>query len=229
MSITWYSADEMDAMVMVPSDQDPWCKILVVDLRDARILPLLSPAPLATDYKDEARPATNDRAYFLARRAALRSLVGSLFDIPADEVHIAYDDDGAPRVINPGGAHVSVSGHGPYAMLAIASHPCGIDFEPLQQDIKPIADVLHPREQQELAALRADERKAYFLRIWTAKEAYLKALGKGFLNDPQAVRTQFSDGKIDISDNNQTVQQTGILRHLTVDGADLIAACIVIA
>jgi len=223
VSIDWHYVDALDEFAKPASARENWCKVLVVDLRDPRVLPMLAPSPGPDDYRDEARPATNDRLYFLARRTLTRSLVGVLAGVSGENVRVIYDDDGAPRVDCPGGFFVSLSGHGPYAMIAVANRRCGVDFEPLQDDLVPVSDVLHPQEQVWLEQFSGPERSHNFLRIWTAKEAYLKARGRGFLDDPREVCISISS-HVDIFLDGNAVELDVSFRNLALDGANIVAA-----
>lgn len=183
----WFTATELDALALPVHDAGPWCRVLAADLRDPRLTSHLKPSPVTTDYTDEARKASGDRAYFLARRAVHRSLIASLAHCDSADVLIRYDDDGAPRVVSHPHYRISIAGHGPFALLAIANAPVGVDFEPIESSASVVMDVLHSQEQQRLERLSKNERPAQFLRIWTAKEAVLKARGRGFLEDPAQV------------------------------------------
>lgn len=228
MTITWHGADDIAACTKPAPQEKCWCRVLCADLRDARLLPFLRPAPLPSDYKDEARPATNDRAYFLARRALSRSLLGAIAVVDGDAVHVRYDEDGAPCVLHPAGLFVSVSGHGPYALIAVSNCHTGVDFEAVLDDVEPVADVLHPNEQHRLAALLPAEKSKAFLHIWTAKESYLKALGRGFLEDPAKVCTHFRNNVIAIEDaSGLQAQVSGQIRTFDLDGTPVIASCVI--
>lgn len=207
----------------------PFACTLIADLRDPRVLPLLRPAPVASDFRDEARPGASNRAYFLARRAALRSLVGLVADCRAEDVRIGYDGPGAPRVQFPDGVHVSVSGRGALAALAVASAPVGIDIEPVQAGGEIIEDVLHADERAQLASLDGDAKMRHFLRIWTAKEAYLKALGTGLTIDPAHVAISF-DGDVvtGISHAGENRFETGASLEARIEGVGIIAGCVVL-
>lgn len=183
LTIEWLFATDLDALAPVPQGQ-AFARVLIADLRDPLALPLLRPAPRHGDYLDERRPAASDRTYFLARRAALRSFVARAVGCLPDTVEIAYNAAGAPQVIAPAPRFVSVSGRGPAAVLAVSSLPVGVDFEPTGDIAEPVADVLHPVERAMLASLDKAGQSQRFLQIWTAKEAYVKALGIGFNRDP---------------------------------------------
>ncbi|RAG86586.1 4-phosphopantetheinyl transferase [Streptacidiphilus pinicola] len=70
--------------------------------------------------------------------------------------------------------------------LAPAGRPIGVDVErlPRADTVRETMTTLHPAEQAELAAAPGGPSPEGFARIWTRKEAYLKALGTGLGRDP---------------------------------------------
>jgi phosphopantetheinyl transferase len=157
-----------------------FARVLALDL-DCE--PPTNLAPNDEDMADLARPGAAPRNYFLRRRLALRALLGASLGVDPREVRISYDLEGAPRLLSHK-AFVSVASRGSIAALAIASSPIGIDLEPLDAEnpAPVVREVLHPRE---LLALQ--ETPDHFLRLWTAKEAYLKAHGAGLVRDPAQI------------------------------------------
>ncbi|MCL7490461.1 4'-phosphopantetheinyl transferase superfamily protein [Streptomyces sp. MCA2] len=154
-------------------------------------------APLDVSVLDEGergraaalrRPA--DRALFAAAHTALRRLLGSCLDLPADRVPLTRlpcpgcgGPHGRPAVAGPSGeeVHFSLSRSGGLALLGLAGRPIGVDIErvPGARMAEDVAASLHPSEQAELAALPRARRPAAFARCWTRKEACLKATGAG--------------------------------------------------
>lgn len=188
-SIEWIDAPAMASL-------DPagrrLARALVCDLADPALARFLALAPSASDLADEARPSASERSLFFPRRALLRALVAACAGVPPADVAIGYDPDGAPRVLAPQGFFVSASGRGALAALACARMPIGVDLEPLAVT-PPVDAILHPRER---AALTASAAPALdFLKIWTAKEAYLKALGRGFKRDPARAAVLAGSGR----------------------------------
>jgi 4'-phosphopantetheinyl transferase len=177
-SIEWIDAQAMASLA--PAGKSV-ARALVCDLADPALTRFLALAPSASDLADEARPSASERSLFFPRRALLRTLVAACAGVAPADVAIGYDPDGAPRVLAPQGFFVSASGRGALAALACARMPVGVDLEP-PGDAPAVDAILHPRER---AALAASATPALdFLKIWTAKEAYLKALGRGFKRDP---------------------------------------------
>ena len=81
----------------------------------------------------------------------------------------------------------NVSHAGDHGLIAVAaSGRLGVDIEervPKRNLDALIEAVMSPEEQVELAALRGGEKLRLFYRIWTFKEALIKALGTGFSTD----------------------------------------------
>ncbi len=209
------------------------CQVLMCDLRDPLILPLLRPAPVDSDFRDEARPGASDRAYFLARRACLRSLVALRAHCAADDVRIGYDAPGAPRVLALGGGmppadiFVSVSGRGSLAALAVSATPSGVDIEPWHRDVEIVRAVLHRQERALLADLLDQEKQRHFLRIWTAKEAFLKAMGLGLNIDPSGIAVEIVENIVaQIHHDGQLAPASGQIREFVFDDTPVIAACV---
>lgn len=159
---------------------DAFARLVLLDLERE---PPFHLGPTEEDMHDLARPGAAPRNYFLRRRLALRALLGASLGVDPGNVRIGYDVEGAPRVISHK-AFVSVASRGSIAALAIASSPVGVDLEPLDAENPAtiVREVLHPRE---LLALR--EAPDHFLRLWTAKEAYLKAHGAGLVRNPAQI------------------------------------------
>lgn len=98
---------------------------------------------------------------------------------------------GKPFAIGANDVSFSVSHSGDTALIAVAQHATvGIDVEvirPRPNVAKLAARVLDPEELAAFAAADEAEQLLAFLRAWTAKEAYLKAIGLGIATDLRAV------------------------------------------
>lgn len=80
--------------------------------------------------------------------------------------------------------HLSSASRGGLAALALARVQVGIDVEEVSDGVGVPWNVLHPAEAAALRALPPDARDRAFARLWTCKEAYLKALGSGLSREP---------------------------------------------
>ncbi len=183
LTIEWLDAA---AASMAGPARAPFARVLICHLHDPALARFGAVAPHAGDLADAQYPGASRRSHFMERRLLLRAFAARCVGAAPDAVRIFYDEHGAPRV---GGADVfvSVSSRGQQVALAVASSPIGVDLEPLEDAGPVIEDVLGKREREMLERLSGEARTRGFMHVWTAKEAYLKAVGRGFKRDPALV------------------------------------------
>lgn len=73
-------------------------------------------------------------------------------------------------------AYFSLSHSGRYALCAVSDKPVGADVQALRAAKLSIARRFHPDERAWLEALPEAERHEAFFRLWTRKEAWVKAV-----------------------------------------------------
>lgn len=140
-------------------------------------------------------------------RAALRSLLCAQLGCSNERLSFGAADGGKPFALVDGGPvgvgfNVSHSGH--HGLIALApSGRIGVDVEDRspRRDLDRLSEaVFGPNEQAELAAASGDDRTRLFFRLWTLKEAVLKAAGTGLsfgvssFEIPEALRSGGSRG-----------------------------------
>jgi len=76
----------------------------------------------------------------------------------------------------------------------MSSRPVGVDVEAYAPDLDPPLGLLQPEEQN--AILAGPDPMRLFLRFWTAREAYLKAGGRGLSVMPDQIRAEERDGGV---------------------------------
>jgi 4'-phosphopantetheinyl transferase len=147
------------------------------DLSEPGALAVLSPLERA---RAAAFRYPQDRCRFAVCRAALRHLLGAELGLPPSEVALAEGAKGKP--LAPGGPPFNLSHCGELALIALATGPVGVDLERIRRD-RPVARLarrfLSAAEHGPMEGLDEDELARAFYWCWTAKEAYLKALGAG--------------------------------------------------
>ncbi len=93
-------------------------------------------------------------------------------------------------------ANVSLAWRDDVLLFGIGPRPIGVDIERIGPALEPPWNVLAPEERDALTVIdNPAVRHDAFLRIWTVKEAALKALGTGFAQEPSALSVSFTDGK----------------------------------
>jgi 4'-phosphopantetheinyl transferase len=127
-------------------------------------------------------------ARYVVTRALVRSVLADRMAMSAADVPISQTDFGKPVVA--GAVHFNVSHSGDLVLMAIsADRAVGIDVErrrTVDRVAALVARWLTSPEQASVAermAAGADPSDA-FLRVWSLKEARLKALGVGIGNAP---------------------------------------------
>ncbi len=123
---------------------------------------------------------------FIATRGILRQLLGNYLQISAKILKFEYSDRGKPRLaasISDSSLEFNVSHSQEYALYGFTHHnQIGVDLEYLR-DMKDAAKIAErffsPRESQLIASLNSEQQQRIFFKLWTAKEAYLKAIGTG--------------------------------------------------
>lgn len=119
------------------------------------------------------------------RRAPLRALLGAYLGVPGDAVALTDDAHGRPRLALPrhGGLDFNWSHSGDCALVAIGRDIMpGVDVERRRERPQALAIARRYFSADEaawLASLVPVQRTEAFLALWTAKEAVLKALGRG--------------------------------------------------
>ena len=142
-----------------------------------------------------------DRRRFVVGRGALRHILASYVAGRPDEVRFAYGEHGKPMLANSSeveGIQFNASGSGDLAVCAVTiGKRLGIDIElcrPIADDVF-VEDCLAPEERDAYFALSSDKRPGFFYRIWTLKEAYLKATGVGLSVPVSAVTVSCLSGE----------------------------------
>jgi phosphopantetheinyl transferase len=128
------------------------------------------------------------------RAHLLRALAARALGIDAEAVVIERAEGQAPRLVTPPrtGLILSVASRADFAAFAIARAPAGIDVEVADPAGEIPWNVLHGREAAFLKMLAVEARAGAFARLWSLKEAYLKALGVGFKREPSSFAVRFA-------------------------------------
>lgn len=124
-----------------------------------------------------------DREHYIARRALLRFILSRYVQIDPCLLQICNTEHGKPRLINAPYLQFNLSKNDDLILYAITRDSAvGIDVESLSQriDIDAISPLICYTEELEiLKNTSVGDRQRIFLKIWTRKEAALKARGLG--------------------------------------------------
>jgi len=127
-----------------------------------------------------------DRREFIAAHALLRTMLAFYLNRPAPQWHFVSDAEGKPRIDPRNGTHAwpfSLSHTRGLVAAALATDGAvGIDVEhidPRKADFAMAEAYFAPAEVGLLREVPASEQNLCFFRLWTLKEAYVKATGTG--------------------------------------------------
>lgn len=159
--VTRYSLDAASRLV-------PDLNALLTDDEIERVARLLTP-------RLQSRAA--------AARAILRAKIADRMGGDPKGVMFELGSHGKPKLVGEERYHFSVSHSAERLVIATSQiAEIGVDVElmTLDRDVDAAAKfALNADDRAALDALPGDRRKLGFLRLWTAKEAFLKAIGIG--------------------------------------------------
>jgi 4'-phosphopantetheinyl transferase len=129
---------------------------------------------------------SRDRQRFIAGRALLRIILAGYLATDPNSLRFSYSQKEKPSLGPPhadSNVMFNISHSGAVVLLAITrGREIGVDVEQVRSDfeLETIARrFFSTHEQNQLAAVPAEEKPTAFFRCWTRKEAYVKATGDG--------------------------------------------------
>lgn len=152
----------------------------------------------------------DDRRRMAFGEELLRKLISEEYGVDESDILITNLPSGKPVAEVKGNeVFVSLTHSGNFVACALSNNPVGIDLEVKRYFNPRVLKALCDAER-EFVAKSKDEATA-FLKIWTAKEAYLKMTGEGLAGFSKAeVLPLVKNGKWDglILKSNQTEDYT---------------------
>lgn len=124
-----------------------------------------------------------DRHQYVAAHTALRAVLGRVCGVPAHLLRFTADESGRPCLDLGEQRHApdfNLSHSDAWALIAVASSGTrvGVDVERVRTDLDHLELARHLYQPEETARLIAGHPAGFF-RLWTAKEAFVKATGTG--------------------------------------------------
>ena len=155
-----------------------WASLDVGDSAIDRLRATLTPGEL--ERAERFRVAGAGRR-FLAARAALRTVLAAATGISATDLQFRFGSHGKPH-LSDGGPSFNASDTGDFVVVALAMTAVGVDIE-LKRSIarrdRLARRICTERELELLQRAPEHECDERLLRLWTCKEAALKAIGTG--------------------------------------------------
>lgn len=165
------------------------------------------------------------------RRGTAKRLIARQLGLRPNAVRLDHDERGRPFIAQPAGAglHLSLATRDGLVAVALAYESVGIDVERIDLAAALPLATLHPQECEALLVLPGPARPLAFAQLWSAKEAYVKALGTGFLRAPESFAVRLlSTALFEIHDPERAGIVTGASRIIENGGQETLAAAIVV-
>ncbi|RXT52987.1 hypothetical protein B6S44_19815 [Bosea sp. Tri-44] len=164
------------------------------------------------------------------RRSLARKVLARQFSLAEDAVEIGHEPAGRPLIVAPHGSglHLSLATRAGLVAVALAHRPVGVDVEQVALAGEPPLAMLHPDERSWFESLPAPARRLAFAQLWSAKEAYVKALGTGFARAPESFAVQL-DGteRFTVVDEQAGHRASGFISLTKNGGHETMAAAFV--
>lgn len=129
----------------------------------------------------------HDRKSYIAAHALTRAMLALVIKCRPESIEFVTDDFGKPELITSTKTfpklRINLS-HTRHAVMVglTMEHDIGVDIEWLGRNDRCLElanTVLTPEERLVIKNTKDHQKKQYFLKLWTLKEAYIKAIGKG--------------------------------------------------
>jgi len=128
------------------------------------------------NYKNNEDKKRSLISELLIRKAAYEKL-----GIPLDSLKTCFNPYGKPYIDNVRHFKFNVSHSGDYVALVTSKHKVGIDIEKIKEFDIAIAERFFTHNEYEyiISFKLENEKNDAFYKLWTLKESYVKAVGKG--------------------------------------------------
>jgi 4'-phosphopantetheinyl transferase len=160
--------------------------------RPAEILAVHARERLLEDLSEDERTRharfrfESDRDIYLVAHALVRRLLSRICGAALDSFAFTAGEHGRPEISTPAhatGVRFNLSHtHGLVACAVARGAEIGVDVEYVERKVEIMSVANHVFSEAEvagLAALGGEPQRERFFELWTLKEAYIKAIGKG--------------------------------------------------
>jgi 4'-phosphopantetheinyl transferase len=130
-----------------------------------------------------------DRNRFAISRAALRIILGKYLGISPASVTFGLDFNKKPFIVNTekSALRYNLSHSGDWVLIAVSSSEVGVDVEFIKQSFQYQEVIKDYFIADEIDYINQNSSLERFFLLWTRKEAFVKATGKGLDNDLRTI------------------------------------------
>ena len=183
---------------MIPSPITVWYALTADVAGLALVRACFAVLTAEEEAKQKAFVFEKNRHEYLVTRALCRGVLATYTGVAPADLVFTRSAYGQPVLDPPGALRFNLTNTVHLVACGISMHGAalGIDAEPLARgdDILGIADsVFTAHERGDLARLPLEARRLQAVRLWTLKEAYMKARGMGMSLPPTTFEVGFDE------------------------------------
>ncbi len=105
-----------------------------------------------------------------------------------------------PKLTSPQGVFFNLSHSGEWTVIAISDNEVGVDIQQVKPLNMRLATRFFSENEQKILAEAGDDAGQLFYRLWTVKEAYLKAVGTGLSRPLNSFSVRMTAGGAKLAD-----------------------------
>ena len=167
-------------------------------MEDQRMYSMLTSAELARAERFKHKGA---KQLFVTTHAALHLILKNRYEINYDDFAFSETEHHKPYLSNKAGVkplEYNLSHSGQWIAIIIGSKSVGIDVEEKKdlKDFEGISRIVYSElENTSVVPSEGNPDLEQFYRHWSCKEAFLKAEGTGFMQDPKGIELNFNSSE----------------------------------
>ncbi|MBW6490164.1 MAG: 4'-phosphopantetheinyl transferase superfamily protein [Lentimicrobium sp.] len=178
---------------------------LVTDKEFEELKPLfLKLVPLTTGLRIERYARSRDAQRSLLGEVMARHLLHRATGKSLPEIPFTTGEKGKPVPDGFAGIHINISHSGDWVVVALSPTPVGVDVEKMKKVPEGVAKRFFSiSENKWLNSIEDENEKAHiFFTLWTLKESFLKAIGKGLTKNLNSFTIKHTDSGNYILEND---------------------------
>lgn len=154
----------------------------------------------------------------------VRYVLYSIYKLQMQDIEFIYNDYGKPMLKAYTNIDFSISHSGEWVLCAFDDSPIGIDVEVIgNNDYDIVKRYFHKKEWEEFIKKDEPEKNQFFYVLWTAKESYIKMVGKGMsipLNSFSVL-----DGTVCLENSTDNISEKSYLESFNLDDNHMVTLC----
>ena len=146
-----------------------------------------------------------DAHSMLVSEILVRTIICKLLGMKNKDIIFLTNEFGKPFVANYPSFHYNLSHSGDWVVCAHHDCSVGIDVEQIKPiEIEGIVSRFFSQEEyHDLIDIKMPQRLSYFYQLWTLKESYLKAVGKGLSLPLNSFSVRIKNGVVSYTSKNE--------------------------